>query len=54
MGLELIDKELHSICKNDIVKREDIVQLCNRLGVDGKDEQVNDYNTEYYCYYYYY
>ena len=40
LGLQLIEEELYSICRNDTVKREDVFKLCNRLGVDGKDEQV--------------
>ena len=42
LGLELIEEELYSICRNDTVEREDILKLCNRLGVDGKDEQVTE------------
>ena len=41
LGLQLIEEELYSICRNDTVKREDVFKLCNRLGVDGKDEQVD-------------
>ena len=40
LGLELIEEELQSICRNGIVERDDVIKLCSRLGVDGKDEQV--------------
>lgn len=40
---DVIRKELEIICPNNVVKKEHILKLSSKLGLDGQDEQVQLY-----------